>query len=160
MMRSRLVWEALTTPKRTCIRQRRSVGIFGRAAFQLAFYTMIMTPFFSACSSDLVLTTVTEKENGQKVLVPLNSVLEVKLETQLGTGYSWKAVEFNAGLLEFLEDSVVKPSGEKLVGTKEHHLFRFKAKAKGTTALKMHYSRQWEKDVPPLKTYEIKVQIN
>jgi inhibitor of cysteine peptidase len=121
---------------------------------------MIMTPFFSACSSDLVLTTVTEKENGQKVLVPLNSVLEVKLETQLGTGYSWKAVKFNAGLLEFLEDSVVKPSGEKLVGTKEHHLFRFRAKAKGTTALKMHYSRQWEKDVPPLKTYEIKVQIN
>ena len=160
MIRPRLVCEALTTPKRTGLLQRLSVRTFATAAFQFALYTMIMPPFFSACSSDLGLTTVTEKENGQKVLVPLNDVLEVKLETQLGTGYSWKVVEFNAGLLEFLEDSVVKPSGEKLVGTKEHHLFRFRAKAKGITALKMHYYRQWEKDVPPLKTYEIKLQIN
>ena len=160
MIRPRLVWEALTTPKRTGLLQRRSVLILATAAFQLALYTMIMTPFCSAISSDLVPTTVTEKENGQKVFVPLDSVLEVKLETQLGTGYSWKVVEFSAGLLEFLEDSVVKPSGEKLVGTKEHHLFRFRAKAKGITALKMHYYRQWEKDVAPLKTYEIKLQIN
>jgi inhibitor of cysteine peptidase len=160
MILPRLVWEALTTPKRTCILQSRSVLIFATAAFQLALYTMIMTPFCSAISSDLVPTTVTEKENGQKVLVPLDSVLEVKLETKLGTGSSWKVVEFNAGLLEFLGDSVVKPSGEKLVGTKEHHLFRFRAKAKGITALKMYYYRQWEKDVPPLKTYEIKLQIN
>jgi len=160
MIRPRLVCEALTTPKRTCILQSRSVHIFATAAFQLILFTMIMTPFFAACSSDLVLTTVTEKENGQKVLVPLDSVLEVKLETQLGTGYNWKVVEFNADLLEFLEDSVVKPSGEKLVGTKEHHVFRFRAKAKGITALKMYYYRQWEKDAPPLKTYEIKIQIN
>ena len=156
MIRPRLVWEALTTPKS----ESRSARIFATAAFQLALFTMIMTPFFSAISSDLVLTTVTEKENGQKVLVPLDSVLEVKLETQLGTGYSWKVVEFNADLIEFLEDSVVKASGEKMVGTKEHRLFRFRAKATGITALKMYYYRQWEKDVPPLKTYEIKVQIN
>ena len=160
MIRFRLVWEALKTLKRICTLESRSVHIFAAAAFQLTLFIMVMTPFFSACSSDLVLTTVTEKENGQKVVVPLDSVLEVKLETQLGTGYSWKVVEFNAGLLEFLGDSVVKPSGEKLVGTKEHHLFRFRAKATGITPLKMYYNRQWEKDIPPLKTYEIKLQIN
>jgi len=160
MIRPRLVWEALTTPKRTCILQSRNVLIFATAAFQLALYTMIMAPSSSAISSDLVLITVTKMENGQKVLVPIDSVLEVKLETQLGTGYSWKVVEFNAGLIEFLGDSVVKPSGEKLVGTKEHHLFRFRAKATGITPLKMYYYRQWEKDVPPLKTYEITLQIN
>jgi inhibitor of cysteine peptidase len=160
MIRPRAAWEALKTLKRACIFQSRSVLVFATAASQLALSTMIMVPSSSAMSSSPVLTTVTETDNGRKVLVPLDSVLEVKLETRLGTGYSWKVVEFNAGVLEFLEDSVVKASGEKLVGTKEHHLFRFRAKATGLTALKMHYHRQWEKDVPPLKTYEIKLQIN
>ena len=159
MIPPRAAWKALKTLKRACILQSRSVLVFATAASQLALFTMIMAPS-SATSSSPVLTTVTETDNGRKVLVPIDSVLEVKLETRLGTGYSWKVVEFNAGLLEFLEDSVVKASGEKLVGTKEHHLFRFRAKATGLTALKMHYHRQWEKDVPPLKTYEIKLQIN
>jgi len=77
MIRPRLVWEALTTPKS----ESRSARIFATAAFQLALFTMIMTPFFSAISSGLVLTTVTEKENGQKVLVPLGlKTYEIKLQ--------------------------------------------------------------------------------
>jgi inhibitor of cysteine peptidase len=121
---------------------------------------MIMALFSSAMSSDPVVTIITEMDNGREIVVPLDSVIEVKLETRLSTGYSWNVVEFNAQLLEFLEDSVVRTPGERLVGTKEHHLFRFRTKAKGCTALKMNYHRQWEKTVPPLKTYEIKLEIN
>lgn len=156
-------WSArteLTSLKRACILQSRGVLIFARTAFRFIVFTMIMVLFSSAVSSDPLLTTVTEVDNDREIVVPLDSVLEVKLETVLSTGYNWKIVEFNALLLEFLEDSIVKAPGEKLVGTKEHHLFRFRTKAKGHTALKLKYHRQWEKGVPPLKTYEIKLQIN
>lgn len=129
-------------------------------AFQLTLFTMVMVLFSSAMSSDPVVTNVTEADNGREIVVPLDSVVEVKLETRLSTGYSWKIVEFDARLLEFLEDSVVRTPGERLVGTKEHHLFRFRTKAKGCTSLKMSYHRQWEKTVPPLKLYEIKLEIN
>lgn len=160
MISTRRARAELTPLKKAFILQSRGVMIFARTAFQLTVFTIIMVLFSSAMSSDPVSTTVTEIDNDREIIVPLDSVLEVKLQTTLSTGYDWEILEFNTLLLEFLEDSVVKAPGEKLVGTKEYHLFRFRTKAKGHTALKMKYHRQWEKGVPPLKTYEIKLQIN
>ena len=123
------------------------------------FYAMAIGIPSSAMSADPIITEVTEKDNGRELVVPRESVLEVKLETSLGTGYGWEVAKIDTDLLEPLGDSIVPASAEVLLGGKEIHIFRYKAQAVGDTILRMQYLRRWEKEVSPLKIYQIKLQI-
>jgi inhibitor of cysteine peptidase len=106
---------------------------------------------------------ITEKNNGGQVKIAPGYILILKLEAIPGTGYGWQIAQNDPDLLEPLGESVFEPivgdAKKELLGGPEYQVFRFKAQRSGTTILELNYKRAWEKEVAPLKSFRITVQI-
>lgn len=103
--------------------------------------------------------TVTDEDHGREVSISRGATLIVRLEGTPGTGYAWRIAQNDPDYLKAQGEAVFeKPKGER-AGETEQQVFRFTARASGSTALKLDYVRGWEKGVAPVKTYSIKVNI-
>jgi predicted secreted protein len=100
---------------------------------------------------------VTEKDDGKKVKLAKGDTLEVRLEMQGGTGFSWKVAKN--------DDKVLMPKGKPETerpdkskpGGKLTQIFRFTAEAAGTSEVEVHYARPFEKDKVLAKTFKLTV---
>lgn len=99
-------------------------------------------------------------DNSRAVTVKCGQLFEISLKGNPTTGYTWEVsppfddhLLSQVGALEFKPDSA-------LLGAPGIQVFRFKTLKKGETTLKLVYRRPWEKDVPPLDTFTIKVIIH
>ncbi len=81
----------------------------------------------------------------------------VNLDSNPTTGYEWSATDYDKNIIE-LVDVKHTPTNTGRVGTGGVTELKFLAKASGKTGLKLIYSRQWEKDVKPIK--EVAFNIN
>ena len=101
------------------------------------------------------------EDDGTLVELSSGQELEVTLESNPTTGYSWEVSEVNETVLtqmgeaEFME---APKEGEQLVGVGGTETFRF-ASAPGETTLTLVYHRPWEKDVEPLETFTVQVVV-
>ncbi len=100
---------------------------------------------------------VTEKDNDKTVTLSRGGILAVRLEYSAGTGYDWQVKEYDRRGLEFLGESTADISG--IPGGRETCFFRFKALQSGVYAVEIDYFRPWEKDMPPLKAFKLRLDI-
>ncbi|MDE1937467.1 MAG: protease inhibitor I42 family protein, partial [Alphaproteobacteria bacterium] len=81
----------------------------------------------------------------------------VLLKEQAGTGYSWAVAQDSTALLRFegsaIQSAAATPGGAQL------RMLNFSAVAAGKGALKIDYSRPWEKDKPPAKTFSVTLTV-
>lgn len=110
----------------------------------------------AACSSSA--QTVRLTQTGQKAEIEAGEVFEVVLEGNPTTGYSWEAQDLGTSLLVQQGETEFK-ADSSAVGSGGRETLRFKALAAGTTTLKLVYHRSWEKDVPPLQSFEANITI-
>jgi inhibitor of cysteine peptidase len=109
--------------------------------------------------------TITEKNNGGEVRIAPGCILILKLEAIPGAGYAWQVVRNNTDLLKLLGEYVFEPLGGDTkkeilgVGAPEYQVFRFETQRSGTNILELHYKREWEKEITPLKIFRITLQI-
>jgi inhibitor of cysteine peptidase len=104
---------------------------------------------------------VGDDHNGQKVSVKSSQLLAVRLEANPTTGYGWEVAEIDAAILQSQGEAVYEQANQnqKLVGGGGWQTFRFKPVKAGEARLKLVYRRSWEKDVEPIKTYEVQVTV-
>jgi predicted secreted protein len=104
-------------------------------------------------------TTVTDADDGGRILIKLRDMLAVRLKAIPGTGYAWHLVRNDPKFLKPLGEPVYEQSESRLLGGVEFQIFRFCALARGTNVLELHYDRAWEKKAIPLKMYHVIVEI-
>ena len=105
--------------------------------------------------------TVVSGQTGGQVSVKLGAVLEVRLEANHTTGYSWIAapvanpVLMRQGAARYEEHATGGKAGAGGV-----EVWRFKAVKAGRQGLSFEYRRPWEKSAPPAKivTYSVIVE--
>ncbi|MFN2159855.1 MAG: protease inhibitor I42 family protein [Anaerolineales bacterium] len=97
-------------------------------------------------------------DNGSQIELERGQFLEVSLEGNPTTGYSWEAA--------YLEDQILRQAGDPeftpetdLIGSGGVQTLRFEAVKSGQTTLKLVYRRPWEGDVNLLKTFSVKVVV-
>ena len=103
--------------------------------------------------------TVNDANNHSQIIIQKGNMMIVELLTNPGTGYSWQIIKNDPDKLKPLGDSVLKPLETEAPGASENQVFRFLAQNSGLAVLELHYLRPWERNIPPLKTYQINVQI-
>ena len=105
---------------------------------------------------------LTEKNNGDSLNLKINDTVEIKLESNPTTGYSW----FLSDNVDETIVSVTSPEfmeskkDEELVGAGGYEIFTIKAIAKGKTDIILNYERPWEEGVEPLEIFEITISID
>lgn len=105
-------------------------------------------------------TVITGEQTGQQVSLKVGAVLEVRLEANHTTGYSWiaapvaNAVLMRQGAARYEEHA---SGGKAGVGGVE--IWRFKAVKAGRQGLQFDYRRPWEKNTPPARIVTFAVTV-
>lgn len=102
---------------------------------------------------------VTDKDNDGKVNLTKGSMLIVRLEAQLGTGFGWQVVKNSSNGLRQLGKPGLETTDSSSLGRIEVQVFRFKPRQAGSYELELHYKRPWEKDRKPAKTFRLTVRV-
>ena len=104
-------------------------------------------------------TVVTEQTHGD-VSLKVGAVMEVRLDANHTTGYSWivapvpNPVLMRQGKAEYLDNAA-----ENRVGAGGVEVWRFKAVKAGKQGLQFEYRRPWEKGTPPAKMVTFSVTV-
>jgi len=126
----------------------------------ISLTALIFTLCFSGCSA--AGKTLTEKNNGDSLNLKINDVVEIRLESNPTTGYSWI-------LSDKIDNTIVSITGpefiqskkdKELVGAGGYEIFTFKAISKGKTSIILNYERPWEEEVDPLETFKITISVD
>ena len=130
---------------------------------KMIFISLILLMLVLSLSSCLVAGKIlTEKNNGDSLNLKINDTVEIKLESNPTTGYSW----FLSDNVDETIVSVTSPEfmeskkDEDLVGAGGYEIFTVKAIAKGKIDIILYYERPWEEGVEPLETFEITISID
>jgi inhibitor of cysteine peptidase len=141
-----------------------------RVMLSVAAVALLSLPLLSGCSKPATDTSgqssgtstqavvVTKADADKTVAVSPGQTLEVTLDANPSTGYTWTVVsapEFlkSEGEAEFSSDAA---SG--VVGAGGQQTLKFSATAAGKGPLNLAYVRPWEKDTPPAETFMVEVE--
>lgn len=103
--------------------------------------------------------TVTDQDNGKDIDLTTGATLIVKLKSNPSTGYGW-TVSGDPSPLRLEKSTYVKNThASKTVGVPGMQVLRFSASSAGMATLTVVYRRSWEYNVPPAKTFSLRVNI-
>jgi inhibitor of cysteine peptidase len=97
--------------------------------------------------------------NGTKRSLDRGDLLVVRLPSNPSTGYAWKVRSCTRPVLVLSARTYVPPKPSQRVGASGTAVLRFRAGAKGATALRLAYVRPWETGVAPAKTFTLRVSV-
>lgn len=115
----------------------------------------------TACGSDPEPLTLTKDADGTSVQVEVGQPLEVSLEGNPTTGYSWEVKESGEPTLKLQAEPayVQAETRATLVGGGGTYTFKYVGAEAGTATLELIYHRSWETDVAPLETFTLEVTV-
>ena len=103
--------------------------------------------------------TVTDQDNGKDIDLIAGNTLLVKLKSNPSTGYAW-TVSGDPSPLRLEKTTYVKNSkSSKAVGAPGMQVLRFGVSSSGMATLTVVYRRSWEYNVPPAKTFSVRVNV-
>jgi len=104
-------------------------------------------------------TIITEQTHGD-VSLKVGALLEVRLEANHTTGFSWVAAPVaNPVLMRQGRAAYQEHVAGSTVGAGGVEVWRFKAMKAGKQGLKFEYRRPWEKGSPPAKIVTFSVTV-
>jgi inhibitor of cysteine peptidase len=131
------------------------------ALLQIAIFCSVATGQHTASaakpsSSEVILT---ESDNGRDVDLTTGTTLIVKLGSSPSTGYAW-SVAGDPAPLKLQKSSFHKAKAKNgMVGAAGTAVFQLAASSAGMTNLTLVYRRSWEYNVPPMKTFTVRVNV-
>ena len=114
--------------------------------------------FLSGCSVESPIK-LSQVDNGRTLKMKPDDTLEIVLDGNPTTGYQWKALPWDIEVIEQIRKPVYKSESEA-IGSGGVVTFYFKALSTGRTSLKFVYFRAFEKDVPPIKSFNVTIIIS
>ena len=116
-------------------------------------------PPFSLCSSkEQIPVQLTEKDTCRMVEINAGDTLEISLRGNPSTGYTWEVDIFDRDVLKQVGKIEFK-AHRKARGAGGNFTLRFEATSPGKTLLRLIYRRPFEKDIPPVNTFEATILV-
>jgi len=98
-------------------------------------------------------------DSGRIIRMEPDDTVEIVLDSNPTTGYQWKALPWDTEVIEQIHKPVYKSRSEA-TGSGGELTFHFKALSTGRTSLKFIYLRPFEKNVPPIKSFEVTIVVS
>jgi inhibitor of cysteine peptidase len=99
-----------------------------------------------------------ETDSGKTIELSMGDHIEVVLESNPATGYTWEVVS-GQDLLEQVSEAEFVAASQQIVGAGGQMRFAFKAVAPGTTSLQLVYLRPFERDVEPQQAFSVQLNV-
>ena len=98
-------------------------------------------------------------DDGTRVALRPGDEIEVTLEGNATTGFSWELVEFDPAVITALAEPVYEETDTDLVGAGGKWTWTLAAQEPGECAVRFIYHRTWE-DEPPEATFAFIATVN
>jgi predicted secreted protein len=102
--------------------------------------------------------SITLADAERQVALSVGESVDVVLAGNPTTGYQWKVARLDTSIVKQIGEADYKPSSSA-VGAGGHFTFQFRAVSAGQTPLKLVYLRPFEKDAPPVQTFEVIILV-
>lgn len=103
------------------------------------------------------MVAITESQNASTATIAKDQTLEIHLPIQAGTGYSWALAANLTAPLELVRSGTVAATDKP--GARTTQLFVLHPTNVGTGDVVINYSRPWDKDEPPARTFVLHVVV-
>jgi inhibitor of cysteine peptidase len=153
---------------------RQSNAVGGLSLVIRAFSTLVLAIAMTAASHAVELqtsssassskrsptvVTVTDQNNGKDIDLTSGKTLVVKLGSNRSTGYSW-TVSGDPAPLKLEKMSYHKSTkSSPVTGAPGVQIFQFSGSTSGIATLNLVYRRSWEYNMPPAKTFRLRVNV-
>lgn len=127
-----------------------------KRATLIILVSVLLCVSLTACGGKNI--RIAEAYNGQTLSLKQGDTLTLSLAGNPTTGYNWELNELDQSILEQQGETEYK-AGSTLLGAGGVYTFTFKAVAPGSTTLMVIYYRSFEKDVPPIDTFEMTITV-
>jgi inhibitor of cysteine peptidase len=101
---------------------------------------------------------LTAADSGTTLYLEVGQTFTVTLEGNPSTGYTWEMSPADKPVLSQVGDVLAAPKSN-LVGAPAMLMLTFRADANGSQPLALVYHRPWEKDVAPVKVFNVTVMV-
>ncbi len=95
---------------------------------------------------------------GKTVDVPIGDSIELRLQENPTSGFHWR-VHLSAATVCQIKDDHVETPNLSIPGQGGTHIWRFGTTQTGTCDLSLSYGRDWEKDQPPARTFDVRINV-
>jgi inhibitor of cysteine peptidase len=113
----------------------------------------------AACSDDgPKVVTLQADDTGKTIKLSSEDTLDVVLEGNPSTGYTWEIEESENPKLTLMGEPHFE-AGAQIPGAGGVFTFKFEVAESGTGDLRLIYHRTWETE-PPARTFEVTVEID
>jgi predicted secreted protein len=102
-------------------------------------------------------TALQAKDNGREILVKVGTIIELSLEKQGGTGYTWESDQLDKKRFQLMKTET-RPLSDK-IGAPVLMTWWLKVKNAGESQLAMEYFRPWEGKCKAVEHFRVKVNI-
>jgi inhibitor of cysteine peptidase len=102
--------------------------------------------------------SLNEADAGREISLQKGDTLEISLEGNPGTGYSWELAGGELACLEPLGEAEFVQE-KNLLGSPGRMILRYSAVAAGEETLQLVYHRSWETDVPPEASFAVAIVV-
>lgn len=106
-----------------------------------------------------IVIVATRETDGQLITLRKGDKLQVRLEENATTGYSWTVLNQNPLVCRQLSDEFMGPNST-LVGAPGIRVMTFEAIAPGDGVLLFNYLRPWEKDRQPAAKVTLPIRVS
>lgn len=109
-------------------------------------------PAKSETLSSALLDECMEKEGQMTLVVAVGDELTIPLVSNPTTGFLWSVTVDPADSVKLISEEFKAPDS-KLAGAPGEQIYTFIPQKIGKATLNFEYSRSWEKEVPPARTF-------
>ncbi len=100
-----------------------------------------------------------EENNGETFRIGKSDVLMISLLAELGTGYDWRIVGYDKKILKYYGKNTIDLSDSGYPVRKTEETYKFKARRKGVSCVKLEYGRRRDKQYRNRKRVVIIVEV-
>ena len=118
---------------------------------EIFVFVLLFSIFLTSCTKPY-----TEEDNGRTINLGIYDPFEIELAGNPSTGYIWDVLSYDSTIIKQVGKAEFEPIDDK-IGSGGKYTFNFQTIAAGQTTLVLIYYRKFEENVPPAKTFELKV---
>ena len=122
----------------------------------LSLIALCMLGFLAGCSAGGDVIALTKSDHGSAITVHKGDTIQLSLEGNPTTGYTWEWVPDGADFLKMPGEPEYSSEGEML-GAAGKYTFTFDVTETGSGELHLIYHRTFEPDVPPLEEFSVTI---
>ena len=114
---------------------------------------VVSLAFLTSCAGPFTI-----EDSGTTVNLGNDDPFEIELVGNASTGYSWQVMPYDSTVIKQIGKPEFNAKDDR-IGSAGLITFKFQTIADGQTDLQLVYSRKWEENKPPAKTFSMKIVV-